>query len=323
MCPQCGRANTLEAAWGGARRTPGTPHRLRFGGNRLRLAGKSVYPSEGGTLATPCCSVAMRHRLELTMDIKGSRRPGHRRQPGPRKIIRRGPPGPRGRRKSMPRRAPSRRALPGKAPDPRVIPVKLDVTSPEDIRRSHPSCTDLTLLINNAGAMLMTPMLKDGSDAALRREMEVNVYGMLAMTRAFAPIPRKERRRRDRQHVVGRELVYRPVQRHLLRDQTRGAGRIRCLENRAQSQRHPGRRRLCRIHRHRDGRRHRSTQNPSTPSCRPRARRCRKPQGPRPRRRRAPKKSGGQRASTPAQLAALQSTPSSIMPPWTVTRRLK
>ncbi len=36
--------------------------------------------------------------------------------------------------------------------------------------------------------MLMTPMLQEGSDAALRREMEVNVYGMLATTRAFAPI---------------------------------------------------------------------------------------------------------------------------------------
>ena len=36
--------------------------------------------------------------------------------------------------------------------------------------------------------MLMTPMLKDGSDAALRHEMEVNVYGPLALTRAFAPI---------------------------------------------------------------------------------------------------------------------------------------
>jgi NAD(P)-dependent dehydrogenase (short-subunit alcohol dehydrogenase family) len=76
----------------------------------------------------------------------------------------------------------------GQAPDPRVIPVKLDVTSPEDIGAVASRCPDVTLLVNNAGAMLMTPMLKDGSDAALRREMEVNVYGMLAMTRAFAPI---------------------------------------------------------------------------------------------------------------------------------------
>jgi NAD(P)-dependent dehydrogenase (short-subunit alcohol dehydrogenase family) len=76
----------------------------------------------------------------------------------------------------------------GQAQDPRVIAVKLDVTSPEDISAIVSRCPDLTLLVNNAGAMLMTSMLKDGSDDALRREMEVNVYGMLAVTRAFAPI---------------------------------------------------------------------------------------------------------------------------------------
>jgi NAD(P)-dependent dehydrogenase (short-subunit alcohol dehydrogenase family) len=77
---------------------------------------------------------------------------------------------------------------PGHGNDPRVIPVKLDITSAENVRAVASRCPDLTLLVNNAGAMLTTPMLKDGSDDALRREMEVNVYGMLAMTRAFAPI---------------------------------------------------------------------------------------------------------------------------------------
>ena len=72
--------------------------------------------------------------------------------------------------------------------DPRLIPIQLDVTSPADVSAAASLCTDVTLLINNAGAMLMSPMLKEGSDAAMRREMEVNVFGMLAMTRAFAPI---------------------------------------------------------------------------------------------------------------------------------------
>ena len=72
--------------------------------------------------------------------------------------------------------------------DPRLVPVQLDVTSTSDIAAMAARCPDVTLLINNAGILLATPMLKAGSDAALRREMEVNVYGMLAMTRAFAPI---------------------------------------------------------------------------------------------------------------------------------------
>ena len=50
------------------------------------------------------------------------------------------------------------------------------------------ACPDVNLLINNAGVMLKSPMLAEGSEDALRREMEVNVYGVLAMVRAFAPI---------------------------------------------------------------------------------------------------------------------------------------
>ena len=76
----------------------------------------------------------------------------------------------------------------GSGADPRLVPLQLDVTSTRDVAAVAARCTDLTLLVNNAGAMLMTPMLKDGSDSALRREMEVNVYGVLALTRAFAPI---------------------------------------------------------------------------------------------------------------------------------------
>jgi NAD(P)-dependent dehydrogenase (short-subunit alcohol dehydrogenase family) len=72
--------------------------------------------------------------------------------------------------------------------DARLVSVQLDVTSAADIAAVASRCPDVTLLINNAGIMLMAPMLKGGSDDALRREMEVNVFGMLGMTRAFAPI---------------------------------------------------------------------------------------------------------------------------------------
>ncbi len=72
--------------------------------------------------------------------------------------------------------------------DPRLTALELDVTSPRDIATAASICTDVNILINNAGAMLRTPMLDDGSDAAMRREMDVNVFGVLGMARAFAPI---------------------------------------------------------------------------------------------------------------------------------------
>jgi NAD(P)-dependent dehydrogenase (short-subunit alcohol dehydrogenase family) len=72
--------------------------------------------------------------------------------------------------------------------DVRLTPIRLDVTSPTDIAAAVKACPDVSLLINNAGAMLKSPMLAEGSEDAMRREMEVNVYGVLALVRAFAPI---------------------------------------------------------------------------------------------------------------------------------------
>jgi NAD(P)-dependent dehydrogenase (short-subunit alcohol dehydrogenase family) len=72
--------------------------------------------------------------------------------------------------------------------DARVVGVALDVTSAAHIAAAAAQCGDVTIVINNAGAMLQSPMLAEGSEAALRRELEVNVFGMLAMIKAFAPI---------------------------------------------------------------------------------------------------------------------------------------
>jgi len=77
---------------------------------------------------------------------------------------------------------------PTKVIDPRVTPIRLDVTSPGDIAVATATCTDIEILINNAGAMLSTPVVAEDSEGVLRREMEVNVFGMLAMSKAFAPI---------------------------------------------------------------------------------------------------------------------------------------
>jgi NAD(P)-dependent dehydrogenase (short-subunit alcohol dehydrogenase family) len=72
--------------------------------------------------------------------------------------------------------------------DPRVTPIQVDVTSLRDIAAAAATCTDIEILINNAGAMLATPVIAENSEDVLRREMEVNVFGMLAMSKAFAPV---------------------------------------------------------------------------------------------------------------------------------------
>ena len=72
--------------------------------------------------------------------------------------------------------------------DPGVTPVRLDVTSSRDVSAVAEACADVEILINNAGAMFATPVLAANSDDVLRREMEVNVFGPLAMAKAFAPV---------------------------------------------------------------------------------------------------------------------------------------
>lgn len=71
---------------------------------------------------------------------------------------------------------------------PGVIPVRLDITSPSDIEAAAAACTDVTLLINNAGTLTAVGAFSDDAIEAGRREFETNVFGPLALTRAFGPI---------------------------------------------------------------------------------------------------------------------------------------
>jgi len=66
--------------------------------------------------------------------------------------------------------------------------VRLDVTNPEDVAAAARQCTDVNLLINNAGIALRTGFLAPDSVEATRSEMETNYYGPLLLSRAFAPV---------------------------------------------------------------------------------------------------------------------------------------
>src|SRR6202161_3857343 len=80
---------------------------------------------------------------------------------------------------------------PSKITDSRVFPIQLDVSSTSDINAAVRQCSDVTLLVNNAGAMLNTPILAPDAVAARRKEMKVNVFGMASMMHGCAPIRAK------------------------------------------------------------------------------------------------------------------------------------
>jgi NAD(P)-dependent dehydrogenase (short-subunit alcohol dehydrogenase family) len=69
--------------------------------------------------------------------------------------------------------------------DSRVVPLQLDVTDLASVARAAEFADDVSVVVNNAGISLAAPVL--GEDTSqLRRELEVNLFGPLAVTSAFA-----------------------------------------------------------------------------------------------------------------------------------------
>jgi NAD(P)-dependent dehydrogenase (short-subunit alcohol dehydrogenase family) len=72
--------------------------------------------------------------------------------------------------------------------DPRITPVRLDVTDTAQIAALDDTLPDrLDAVVNNAGIFLPCPIEALGADDLLRRQLEVNVIGALAVTRAVLP----------------------------------------------------------------------------------------------------------------------------------------
>jgi NAD(P)-dependent dehydrogenase (short-subunit alcohol dehydrogenase family) len=65
--------------------------------------------------------------------------------------------------------------------------VALDVTDLESVQRTSARCSDVTMLVNNAGYFANRRLVLTDDPRAARDEMEVNYFGVLNMTRAFAP----------------------------------------------------------------------------------------------------------------------------------------
>ena len=71
---------------------------------------------------------------------------------------------------------------------PGVTPLRLDVTSAADIAAAVQIAGDTTLVINNAGIALFGGVNAPDAEAVLRRHLETNVFGVLRVAQAFAPV---------------------------------------------------------------------------------------------------------------------------------------
>lgn len=71
---------------------------------------------------------------------------------------------------------------------PGVVPVRLDVNDPAQVAAAAAACGDVTLVINNAGIAEPGSLMDANSAEALQRMLDTNVFGMLRVSQAFAPV---------------------------------------------------------------------------------------------------------------------------------------
>lgn len=79
-------------------------------------------------------------------------------------------------------RDPSTVTLPG------VQALQLDVTKPEEVAAAARLASDVNLVINNAGIAQFGGFLAEDSEAVARRIFETNFFGVLNVSKAFAPL---------------------------------------------------------------------------------------------------------------------------------------
>ncbi|MDR7377234.1 NAD(P)-dependent dehydrogenase (short-subunit alcohol dehydrogenase family) [Rhodoferax ferrireducens] len=77
---------------------------------------------------------------------------------------------------------------PASITQPGVHALRLDVNKPEDVAAAAALASDVTLVINNAGIAQPGGFLDVDSEDLARRIFETNFFGVLRMSKAFAPI---------------------------------------------------------------------------------------------------------------------------------------
>jgi NADP-dependent 3-hydroxy acid dehydrogenase YdfG len=70
----------------------------------------------------------------------------------------------------------------------RVTPIKIDLNNADTILNAASVANDVEIVINNAGILKVADPLAKNSIENMQQEMEVNVYGLMRVAQAFAPV---------------------------------------------------------------------------------------------------------------------------------------
>ena len=70
----------------------------------------------------------------------------------------------------------------------RVVPIQIDLGNPETIAAAAVTAKDVQVVVNNAGVLRTSTPLTEDAIESLDFEMKINVFGLIRMARAFAPV---------------------------------------------------------------------------------------------------------------------------------------
>ncbi len=70
----------------------------------------------------------------------------------------------------------------------KVVPIALDLENPESIFAAAQTAKDVQVVVNNAGIFQAVSPLDQDMIASLEFQMKINVYGLIYMAQAFAPV---------------------------------------------------------------------------------------------------------------------------------------
>ena len=113
---------------------------------------------------------------------------------------------------------------------PGVVPVQLDVLDDASVAAAARLCNDVTLVINNAGiAKVRLPCSATAAKLRCGHHLETNFYGVLRVSREFAPVLKGNSGGALLERVVRcGELHQRAAARHLFLVQDRSLGPDEC-----------------------------------------------------------------------------------------------
>ena len=70
----------------------------------------------------------------------------------------------------------------------KIAPIRIDLEDPKSITAAALTAKDVEVVVNNAGVLKISTPLDVNALESLEFEMNVNVYGLIRMIQAFAPI---------------------------------------------------------------------------------------------------------------------------------------